>query len=189
MGPPDAEIAAMRDASKRRAARAAELVAQIRNRDLIWWVARSDDGSFRPWFSPRVTGGPAEDLTPRMPRGPAAELLNGYAFGVNRSDWLHFRSDEERPALFQALDDPERFAVAHYILSEVYRRGWERELEQRPDGTFRYTNDGLKVELRPDGEPQEGTTFEGIAAFQKCTARIDPAQLPAIRERWLQEWR
>jgi hypothetical protein len=30
---------------------------------------------------------------------------------------------------------------------------------------------------------------QGVAAFQKCTARIDPAPLPAVRERWLQEWR
>jgi hypothetical protein len=68
--------------------------------------------------------------------------------------------DQALPGLLEALSDPDRFVVAHVALTELLGV----EYESFP------TWNGLEVSLEADG-----------------TVRIDPAQRPALAQRW-QRW-
>ncbi len=99
---------------------------------------------------------------------------------------------ELTPLLLEASNDPERFVAAHVALARLFRenrRDLGGDLERRADGSFGYVFDGLTATLRPVGEADEGTTYEGIAAFQPCAATVDPGQLPTLRDRWRQRLR
>ena len=164
---------------------AAAAVAAIRNGELAWTLARNDDGTYSRWH------------TPRDGSGEVLRLARGHSFTTrykaDRQTPLFGAAELLRP-LLGALEDPERFAAAHYLLEEVTRAArmpalpdvvWqERELRPLTDDTFAYTYLGLPVVLQFDGEAEEGTTYEGVAAFQPCSATIDAIHLPAVRAQW-----
>lgn len=153
-------------------------VAKIRNDELEWMIARWDDGSYHRWSTPRIGR-----------QGPARQLINGHLHvDVYRSGSRRLFSREELATpLLGALDDPNRYVVAHAILAGLFDEmsaDYGGELTAQPDGTFAYMFDGLAVTLRPVGEAMEGTSYEGVAAFHGCTVTIDSGQLPAIRAQW-----
>lgn len=157
---------------------AAEIVAQIRNQELEWVIARWEDGTFHRWVTPRIGSG-----------GPAHRLVDGHLLvdDYRTAKPPLFPREELVAPLLRALDDPDRFVIAHAMLARLFRDkrlDLGGELVNQPGGTFAYVFDGLAITLRPVGDADEGTTYEGIAAFQPCTAAIDRAQLPAIREQW-----
>jgi len=99
-------------------------------------------------------------------------------------------------ALLKALNDPRRFAVAHLLLD------W-RHLKLRGNSTRKEGDrilveyGGLEVELRPVVPPGPPKTrpantaprpfdlgYVSVVCRGAASVRIDPAQIPRIREQW-----
>jgi hypothetical protein len=141
------------------AGRAAAVVGRLRNEDFVWWVnARHADGVLQFWWVDPQAG----------PGFPTRELEQLTA------------DDLARP-LLAALDDPGRFAAAHVVLDGV--------TSGDPPG-FRFRHrplprlavlDGGVVGLRHN---VRFVTLSDVSLKHGGTARIDPAQLPAVRDYW-----
>ena len=149
---------------------AAEAVARIKNRHLVWVIAQWDDGRYHGWSTPH-----ADPVT------PLGELLRGTEF-LNSGEPPFTFDEQERP-LLAALEDENRFVAAHYFFTAFFRI-WGGSALQQPNGNFAYEFGGLRVELRPEGEPESPTTYNEVAAFFPCAPLIDASQLPAVRDAW-----
>lgn len=158
-----------------------EAAAAVRNDQVEWEIVRSRGdprggdqrgGSPRPFASPRVAG----------------EGLFILAATIERP-WYNPPSTKLAPAhyapwLLLALEDPERFVAAHLLLMDLYSTRADR-LEDRPDGSVLHTADGLRAELRADESfPPMGMSNAPDDVIQRHVARVDPAQLAALRAQW-----
>jgi hypothetical protein len=127
--PPPASGAAAADE-----AAAAAVVSRMRNANAGWlaaWVVKADGyhngiGEGFEWVA----------------RSPPSEV-----------HWS--KAASYRRPLLRALEDPNRFVIAHAMLDNLERRNVLGVTVARPDNTIEYRHDGLKVILSPD----EATTF------------------------------
>ena len=92
------------------------------------------------------------------------------------------------PLLLEALDDPDRFAAAHVLLTDE-RLGWRvwafsfrwEDYPLRGSGTLEGLNAVLTLPKARAPSADASVNLVGRIEYQ---AYIDPAQLPAIRELW-----
>jgi hypothetical protein len=162
---------------------AEQLVSKIRNDQVTWGVERvlnrPNVGQLIPMQGMPSVEGPAKDVADEIARRalePGPEL------------------DQLTWALLQAMDDPDRFVVAHVILtrqSYMLTRSDGRPIQfgtfkvtKEPDGSFVHIYDNLQVWLKP--QPEEWTGHDGdddiVGWF--CTASVDAAQMRMIKEQW-----
>jgi hypothetical protein len=91
-----------------------------------------------------------------------------------------FRSADVIPSLLPALEDPQRFAMAHLLLRHLHPQmtSMVENDAKRIDGAYRV--DGLDVQL------SEGRLLRGNTSVivREAVPSIDPAQLPRIRDQW-----
>ena len=160
----------------------AESLAALLSEDQLQWTI--DDGL--QWFTRdgQQVSEPFTELVGPALRRPTRQLV------LNRHNSLRpgeavYPEAEVLPALLRTLEDPTRFAAAHVALAWVTRRR-NRSEAARPDGSYVQIIDGLRIELRPDPDApiREESTPGGLLRHQQCIVRIDPAQLPAIRDQW-----
>lgn len=160
---------------------AESLAAGLANDGLAWWAeferSESNDGH-EVWT-------PASLLGPDMADG-ARRLLEGHRFQFD-SPATVFPKGELAAPLLRALDDPRRFAAAHAVLALAFDPPPGNGLEVRPGGSYARAYRGLRADLTPD--PRVGPEYVwvspgGVVRHEPCTARIDPAQLPALRDEW-----
>ncbi len=88
--------------------------------------------------------------------------LHPYAEYGTAADGLRLHPGWAVPALLSALDDPDRFVVAHVVLT------------------------GMGVPGATDRKLFNATTFNGLSVTRSADGapQIDPSQLPAIRRAW-----
>jgi hypothetical protein len=159
-----------------------ELVANLDNSDLTWWIM---------WW-------PDETEPQRLDINVKSDLSNITWGDVG---WWLFkgspRRDEVLRGLVEAMDDPRKIVAAH---CELRRKnfyldygdgglpgipsGDSIELAKPPTEPFLINYHGLAVELTPKGVTGEGTATGGIFKIYECDARIEPAQFPSLRARW-----
>jgi hypothetical protein len=173
--PPPAPKPATKPATKPAAPRLPpeHLAAAMANDQIAWRIwkrtAGSNIGSTQPGPGPRAADGT-----------PAAVLATGYQSGDSRPP--AYTHAELARHLLAALEDPNRFVAAHVGLWEVFGGGGG-SFESGP-GHCAQTVDGLRASLRPTGflgGSGFSATFNELWA---CAAHVDPAQLPAVRDRW-----
>jgi hypothetical protein len=161
----------------------ADVVAAVRNADVRWrlhsWSERDVRWDLREW-----------DAEPRMRWRSAGYRLscNYYTFsdGLDARFTLRvapeYTSAQLVPALLPALEDPDRFAAAHLLLMKD-RMSFGNTTRDWRTATPTAMYDGLRVEFDRfrvgEGEPPG----LGVVHFD-WFARIDPTQLPAIRDMW-----
>ena len=156
-----------------------DLVARVRNDQFAWDATVSREG-----------GVYLTNVRPRaLPGTPAAKLER-----FVRSP------DIERP-LLRALSDPDRYAAAHVVLMQRVARGTQRRVARimpqhwvvpdadsdpgigLPDGEpFEKRFGGMSVRLRIR-DPKVQPVSRDFRMFE-CDAAFDPAELPAVRDRW-----
>lgn len=161
-------------------------LAALHNRDLRWYAGvRAYHTDTRIDWSNNTLFQPAE-----LGLGPAPD--GGLA----------------RP-LFDALDDPDRFALAHVALAA--RRFWDRVADREPvsveDANWRIEAHyyGLRIQLPAPDRPathgnraKETTNTRGWlgdplgkpnepAIFAGAALRYDPSQIPVLRDFWFEK--
>lgn len=171
----------------------AQLVAEIDNTQLEWEAGRREDGTYRT-NSPKEPREGAQAMA-RLARGHSTRSrYSTFLSGFHRtfSPRAEFSAADMIPSLVRALEDPKRFAAAHYLLAEIARpRGassdpvWRtRQLTQVSADVLTYNYLGLNVTLRFDGPEEWPGSGTDLAAVQRCVAVIDPTQVPQIRAQW-----
>ena len=175
------------------------LTRVMRNGDIVFYATSrpaSDSALYMAGYAVTTREGrpfDARDFTANTPNAMVSlsALLNEGQPPV--------RADAYRRPLMEALDDPGRFAAAHRFM---YTHGWWFA-PRRPgpikmygpiwqEGqVFVHDMDGLRVELPPPDEKTERVRANGIPGWvyryyldRPTMARVDTAQLPAIRNRW-----
>ena len=121
-------------------------------------------------------------VTPRAFTGPSAPLDQD-RYGHVGKRYRHPVALRV-PILLRALEDPERFAAAHYGLQMIgYAKSYRMTVAAAPrdNGSIRVRFDGLLVDLRGPHDPRVDSSDTHFADY---TPTIDPAQLPAIRDQW-----
>jgi hypothetical protein len=168
-------------------AAAEQAVSQIRNSDVEWTYVlvekpRANSGRSPP--GDQFAGGfvttyswTHENLWPIMNR-PHLHLT-GQVTAIDR-------------ALIKAMNDPERFVVAHVVL--MYPSWpWKDERNvspwQSPKSVVSGDWNGLKVELLPAGAVEATGRWGEIPYFyvQAGSWRVDPLQRDALRNRWYEQ--
>jgi hypothetical protein len=150
------------------------LVAQLRNDDISWTV-RVPWTHIEPRFASTATV-----------FGNAALANNIHRFGT---------AELTRP-LLEALEDPNRYAVAHLWLTSRELTGYNASTRVAGDHLIAI-HDGLEVSLRPALLRQDPKTLEaefkkklqsGEQLVEVCTGptalQIAPDQLPKLRRQW-----
>ena len=158
------------------------LAARMRNDQLIWEVERPVNWRPSLWANDR-TAGPFE-VSPNPAGGsPGESLVSGHTFDSRGP--ATFPRDHVVHALCHGLDDPHRFAVAHVLLTDLFE-AWNHGWEERPDGSFLQTVNGLPAELRAESARPAGTwhSYGDDSAITAYDARIDPGQIRRDREYW-----
>jgi hypothetical protein len=162
---------------------AQRFISEIRNDQVTWGVERvlnrPDEGKLRPLDGTPAVHGPAKDVEDEI-------ALNEHGPGAGL--------EQLTPALLQALDDPDRFVIAHVILYHQYIMlpysgvssipPGKFGITKEPDGSFVHIYDNLRVRLKP--QPEEWTGHDGdddIVGWY-CTASVDAAQMRMIKEQW-----
>lgn len=178
-----------------------ELVADLRNGDLVWEVYR--ENKVLPWgwrtaslhFSPRGRpGSPAFQLAPRGPVGHDDEY-RGQPLEFPEWRLPPYTLPQTARHLLAALEDEDRWVAAHAVLDRVGRREgrpWAytplKELFERvraAEGEFVCSTDGLRAELRGVGEESPWTCCSMTSGMtQACEPDIDRAQQAVIIEQW-----
>jgi hypothetical protein len=147
-----------------------QAVSRLRNDQIQWQVSfRSPDTDEFQVFGPTLwEGTPAAGLMPvPVYQSPPSQAV---------------------PLLLDALDDPDRFAAAHVLLTyeRLGGRVWAISFQWddyplRGSGTF----EGLKAVLTlPKASAPSADASVNLVGRIEYQAHIDPAQLPAIRELW-----
>ena len=179
------------------------LAAGLHNDQVVWEVEYPANTfpnlRLGPHWTPRGRPGTAVDaLAPVNPGETADPMVAGPRKFRTPPP---FPMSEAAAPLLAALEDPDRFVAAHVVLAlldhDRYRRMgrtpgiWQADtvqFEPRPDGSFLHTHLGLRAELRPLGGPARpysySPSYGDDYVVRACTARIDPAQLATIRDRW-----
>lgn len=159
-------------------ARACELLARARNADYGW----STYESFRSAEARRLGQGPT-DILPRTeprPGTPSLELFRSF-------NWRGGMTSGAVRPLLRALDDPDRFVVAHQTLRYLRQKSYYESTRRRPDGVTVVTTDGLVVELRDAGateQPPEAANVRQREFPNPGSIGIDALQRDAIRNIW-----
>ena len=166
---------------------AARLVDQIDNSQVTeWYFWRDETGLTNAGYWPWKLTGTARRVV---------------FLPSNKTDPLHADCADVARSLIRALDDPRRFIAAHLIL----RTWWWWEFDSRhryqppheetddefglvrfaeePDHTVVCNADGMQVRLKQvDEDSFTADVYHSVRYF--CTATIDPAQRPLLRDRW-----
>jgi hypothetical protein len=173
---------------------AEQLVTAIRNDEVKWEIEREQDWFFKlgPPVGHTFLGNPHADDTP-INRDPyqflptyeielAAMPGRTVTVGNKQINDVALSPATLNPWLLRALEDPERFVAAHYLLVKLNRpRGLQsRDYAFDPETLTKVFAD-LRVTLRETG--RDVYTVNGAKVFP-CSAEIDPAQFPAIRDGW-----
>jgi hypothetical protein len=145
------------------------LVSAMRNTDLTWRVL-ADDRSIREG----LRGAILTKTDMAVLNAPDPYRVNDLPFTV--AEWV--------PPLLRALDDPNRFVAAHFLLKRLTMKqeGWCEMSDSRTGNALTAWYEGLLVDLRFD--PRR--VRSGIRFYVDCDATVDPAQRPAIRGLWHQ---
>jgi hypothetical protein len=165
------------------------LVAGIADRHIQWRVGRSWIGE-RPSY--RLEAG--VQVWPRTPTGAVFNTLEGWPMpGASSSRTQRpFTAAEFSIPLLAALDDPDRFLVAHLLESEastlpMAARG-RLPLPQGfappdPDGSFDLKLYDFRIRLRPR-KPFGPKPPGGDPESELCTAAVAPTDAAALRDGW-----
>ena len=144
------------------------------------FVQRMSNGDI-DWDGIRVASGPQRGELRGVfvfPGGHAGELWPPHSH----------RAADLIPALLIALEQPDKFAVAHALLNmnlAAPRNGPGPKIGQRSAGSVRYVWDGLTFEIRAVGEGSRDATHLGDEEeIVDAVSSVDVAQLPAIRDLW-----
>jgi hypothetical protein len=174
------------------------LTAVMRNGDLAFACAsREDDYYALKEASYAVTIRDERSFAERdfTANTPNATVSLAQLYGEGRPPVM---ADAYRRPLLEALEDPNRFAAAHHLL---YKIGWRFGAPGGTihmygaltfeDGVYVLDQDGLRVEFPPPDENTERRPLHGVPGSswtyyldKPRLARIDPAQVPSIRNRW-----
>jgi hypothetical protein len=141
----------------------------MRNTDLTWRVLAPDRA-----IGYGLIGAILTNAALAEPNAPNPYRANDWPFTV--AEWV--------PPLLRALDDPNRFVAAHFLLKRLtmMQEGWAEMSDTRTGNRLTAWSDGLLVDLQFD--PQR--VRSGIQFYVDCDATVDPAQRPAIRGLWHQ---
>ncbi|HSU65984.1 MAG TPA: zinc ribbon domain-containing protein [Tepidisphaeraceae bacterium] len=147
------------------------LVSRLANDDLYWEVDLAPPGQ-ESWVAVGpVLEAPASDIALRRVR-PST------------------RADVIRPLLL-ALDDPRKFAAAHFVLLWLDPRESEPGLTRRPEVVEGLATDwpavtfqGVRMRLQAKGLERDADDRLSERLRGEPVVHIDPATLPAIRDRW-----
>jgi hypothetical protein len=93
-----------------------------------------------------------------------------------------FRSADAIPSLLPALEDPQRFVIAHLLLRHLYPQPMSMmgyDGAEVMNGTYQV--DGLNVRV---SEGKLLQVYEPVWSVREGVPSIDPAQLPRIRDQW-----
>lgn len=96
------------------------------------------------------------------------------------SDPAPFADSDIQAALLPALEDPQRFAIAHLLLSSAPES--PVPFQRQPDGLLHASVDGLALQVSPP--TQNDVDIEEIANVPLPKVSFAVEQLPAIRDRW-----
>ena len=173
-----------------------ELVAQLRNDQILWEVGYPVYASPREQmglhYSPRARADtPAGVLAPVDPGEESPEFMRGASW----QGWPRppFSAAELARLLLEALEDPDRFAAAHVVLMQAEDNTyWQYRLRkqsfrQDPDNLFRFDveADGLRAELITDGNPGHFYLYgDREVQVVACAGRVDPAQRFRLVRQW-----
>jgi hypothetical protein len=151
---------------------ARECAAALRNDQVIWWVSRSSVSSGTPvqYAEPAF----AIDSPAYLLAEPAMTIFfTGNSFGSVHGGPPAFAIADATAALFEALDDPERFAIAHLLLQTIH--GPRESFNPLDNATLIADRAGLRCQFQPlrPGEPDLDRP-----------ATYDRAQLSEIRDQW-----
>lgn len=148
------------------------LVGMFRNDQMAWQVVRGSGGSL---------AGYTRDAT----REDTAAALARARINPRPGDRpLDVPPAALAPPLVRALERPDQFAAAHYLLAELHphlARG-SATIDEGQDGTYVRELDGLKMTLHPDEWLPHYSLY--VVEKAECTASVDSAQLLAIRDQW-----
>jgi hypothetical protein len=192
VGPPPPGPAAGEAAVRR-------LTAVMRNGDLAFGCStRPNDKLALDIASYQVTtrdglplAGRVRDFTPNTPNGTVSlEAMQGEGLPP-------IRFDSYRRPLLEALNDPNRFAAVHHLLYKMDRRIRRLPIPMygrltREGDCYVLDQEGLRVEFPiPDDntEHRDATGAPGVHIWtyyldKPRQVRIDPAQMPRIRDYW-----
>lgn len=170
----------------------AGVVAQLRNADIYWVVFANGVGfSVTDITSPWIRTGTIGTLFEAQEYYPTGWKSNwARTSGVTYEDPPAFPKTEVVPALVGALEDPDRFAVAHVLLGRLVPPSTtvaSPPCEPRPGGSAVTNIDGLRAELAPPDPVEDGVGIAGARVVDtpyESHATITGGQLPAIRELW-----
>ena len=91
-------------------------------------------------------------------------------------------SNEVARLLLPALNEPNRFVIAHVLLSRIFRETASKPtVEEQREGVFAEDLDGLVVRLRVKAE---GYDWSHGLTIMLCTAEIAPDQSKRISRMW-----
>ena len=94
------------------------------------------------------------------------------------------------PMLLEALEDPQRVAIAHVYLTKLPASGEtlpdveDMTLPQKPAGQFTFAYYGMKVNCSSLGEPMFAISPGGPVNIYNPTCQVDPSQSPALCAQW-----
>jgi hypothetical protein len=98
---------------------------------------------------------------------------------------------ETIPALLDAMEDPNRFISAHWLMTSESIAfaipeppAEKNSLTRQPDGSFIYLRDGLHLEFSRLTETARGVAVGGPIIEYSCRMSVDPRQFPALLARW-----
>lgn len=185
-----------------------DLAARLKNEQLVWALGVDYGGGRgkivgdRGWVYAAPPGPLASPTLLLTPPSVGKKLASILEFDPGKAGT--FAADEVTRSLLSALDDPDRFVAAHYLLTANHHKPadlrqilYDDESFARDAGTkgngaergpFVTTYNGLRTELlapppAPDVAVQLRIGLRGPVGAA-CLARADPAQIPALREQW-----
>jgi len=98
---------------------------------------------------------------------------------------------ETIPALLDAMEAPEKFVSAHWLLTresiqfEAPEPPAEKDaVTRQPDGSFLYVRDGLHLELSHLKQTAWGAAVGGPIVVYSCQMSVDPNQYRPLLDRW-----
>ena len=158
---------------------AVAVTAELTNDQLGWRVERAWRTSETDSQSARNSMLGVTSVEP-VPGSPAEHLLAGR--GLFSTTPARYKQAELVPPLLLALEDADRFVVAHVLLSRL-TNAEEATTGRLADGRFVVNLVGMKVVLT--GAPSTASIrFTDESEAPTCVAYVEPDQLPAVRDAW-----
>jgi hypothetical protein len=160
-------------------------MVELRVRSTGEWLVNRIRNDQTSWFGTRVVSGPEQGRWRSLvvfPTDDVGELWPPHSARYTAGDYI--------PALVAALEQPDKFAVAHLLLGinlEEMEPLTEprRAIHQQSAESVRYTCDGLTFDVRAIGEGDRyATHLADDEEVVDAASSIDVRQLPAIRDLW-----